>query len=305
MRWQQKAAVARVCAALPLGERLYRAGQRRFGELRAQPGRRLAAQVEMVRWLSAYGMQAEDRDFFEVGTGHIPVVPMGFFLSGARQCLTVDLNRRIDWELTAETLRWIAAHQDEVGRLYQEVTDRELFSERLAKVVELKNNPRRFFDQAAIRYLAPQDAAQTGLPGASIDCHFSMTVLEHVAPQALEAILREARRILKPGGVALHFIDPGDHFAHSDRSISAINFLRYSERDWRRLAGNEFAYCNRLRASDLLRLAAQAGFRAVRTEITVDERARHLVAQGFQLDTAFRRYEPDDLCATSLHVLWA
>ena len=155
MRWQRKAAIARVCAQLPFGEYLYRAGQRRFGELRAQPARRLGAQVEMARWLSSYGMSVEGRDFFEVGTGHIPVVPIGFFLSGARQCITVDLNRRIDWDLTGETLHWIATHQDELAGLYQQVTRGEVFRERLARLVELRDEPRQFFDQAAVRYLAP------------------------------------------------------------------------------------------------------------------------------------------------------
>jgi Methyltransferase domain len=304
MRWQRKAAIARVCAQLPFGEHLYRAGQRRFGELRAQPARRLGAQVEMARWLSSSGMGVEGRDFFEVGTGHIPVVPIGFFLSGARQCITVDLHRRIDWDLTRETLHWIATHQDELGALYQQVTRREVFRERLARLVELRDKPTQFFDQAAVRYMAPRDAAHTGLASASLDCHFSMTVLEHVAPPALEGILREARRILKPGGAALHFIDPGDHFAHSDRSISAINFLRYSARDWQRVAGNEFAYCNRLRASDFLSMAARVGFCAARTEIEVDKSAKQLLAQSFPLDSGFRHYEVDDLCATSLRVLW-
>lgn len=305
MRWQYKASVARVCARLPLGERLYRFGQRRFGNLRAQPARRLAAQVGMARWLSAYGMSVRGRDFFEVGTGHIPVLPIGFFLTGARQCITVDLNRRLDWDLTAETLRWIAARGEELRTLYADVVDHDLFAERLAKLSELRADPKRFLEQAAIRYLAPRDAAHTGLEAGSVDCHYSMTVLEHVAPPALEGILSEARRILKPGGAALHFIDPGDHFAHADRSISAINFLRYSERHWSRLAGNEFAYCNRLRASDFLALAARAGLRPIRTEVEVDAASREALRQGFPLDAAFQRYGVEDLCTTSLRVLWA
>jgi hypothetical protein len=131
-----------------------------------------------------------------------------------------------------------------------------------------------------------------------------MTVLEHVEPEALEGILREARRVLRPGAVALHFVDPGDHFAHADRSISSINFLRYSPAQWRRLAGNEFAYCNRLRASDFLALASRTGLHAVRTEVYVDEAAMAALRGGFPLDESFRRYEAEDLCASSLRVLW-
>ena len=213
-------------------------------------------------------------------------------------------DRRLDWDLTAETLRWIAARGEELRTLYADVVDHDL-SRAPRKAVGIARHPKRFLEQAAIRYLAPRDAAHTGLEAGNVDCHYSMTVLEHVAPPALEGILSEARRILKPGGAALHFIDPGDHFAHADRSISAINFLRYSERHWSRLAGNEFAYCNRLRASDFLALAARAGLRPIRTEVEVDAASREALRQGFPLDAAFQRYGVEDLCTTSLRVLWA
>ena len=86
MKWQHKAAIARVCARLPFGDRLYRFGQRHVGQLRAQPLVRLATQLEMVRWLSAAGVAVHGGRFFEVGTGHMPIVPIGFYLSGAREC---------------------------------------------------------------------------------------------------------------------------------------------------------------------------------------------------------------------------
>jgi hypothetical protein len=304
IRWRQKAAVARICARLPLGDRLYRFGQRHFGELRAAPARRLAVQAEMLRWLHGAGLVVHDCNLLEVGTGHIPVLPIGFYLSGARGCTTVDLNRRLDWGLTRATLGWIAAHRDEVKLLYSPVVERVVLEERLATLVELRHHPARFLEHAAIRYLAPEDAARLPLPAASVDCHYSMTVLEHIAPAALRDILREARRVLKPQGVALHFIDPSDHFAHADRSISAINFLRYSEPQWQHLAGNEFAYCNRLRASDFVALGAELGFRELRRETTIDAGARQLIGRGFEVDPGFAHYSVDDLCTTSLRVMW-
>ena len=305
MKWQHKATIARVCARLPFGDRLYRFGQRHVGQLRAQPLVRLATQLEMVRWLSAAGVAVHGARFFEVGTGHMPIVPIGFYLSGARECFTVDLNRRIDWGLTRRSLEWLAYNSAEVARLYGSgVIEPALFQERFARLRELRSNPQRFLECAGIRYLAPQDAAHTCLPSASFDCHYSITVLEHVAPPALRDILVEARRVLKPKGAALHFVDPSDHFAHSDPAIQLINFLRYSEAEWLRLAGNEFAYCNRLRASDFVALAASVGFSAVRTETKVDEPSRLALLQGFSIDPRFAGYSADDLCTTSLRVMW-
>lgn len=305
MHWKHKALIESTCARLPLGARLYKLGQRVFGDLRAQPERRLVAQIEMARWLAQYGLPVANSRLVEVGTGHIPVVPIGFYLAGAQSTVTVDINRRIDWALTRDTLEWIAAHREKLQKLYAcDATQSATFEQRFEILVASKANPKRFLEQAGIEYLAPKDAAKTGLPAGSVHCHYSMTVLEHIPEAALCDILAEAGRILAPGGVALHFIDTSDHFQHQDRSIERINFLRYSEDEWRRLAGNQFGYCNRMRASDLLRLASGVGLIAVRTEIDVDERSKQAVTAGFPLAERFARYERDDLCATELRVMW-
>jgi len=44
------------------------------------------------------------------------------------------------------------------------------------------------------------------------------------------------------------------HFQHQDNSISRINFIRFSDNEWTNIAGNQFAYCNRLRVNDYLNL---------------------------------------------------
>jgi SAM-dependent methyltransferase len=305
MRWERKATIARACARLPFGERLYKFGQKRMGDLRAQPAVRLTAQAEMIRWLNRYKMPALNKSFLEVGTGHIPVVPIGFYLAGAAETITVDVHRRIDWDLTRASLEWIASHRADLATLYAGASiDKSVFDERLAKLTESKNDPKGFLERAGIRYLAPMDAADTRLPAASLDCHYSMTVLEHISEEILKAILSEAKRILKPGGVALHFIDPSDHFEHQDRSITPINFLKYSDEDWQRLAGNEFTYCNRLRASDFLRFASDAGFSVLHCETTIDEPSKSAIRSGFPVNQKFAHYAQDDLCTRTLRVMW-
>jgi len=39
-----------------------------------------------------------------------------------------------------------------------------------------------------------------------------------------------------------------------DGTISHVNFLQYSEREWRRFAGNRFMFMNRLRHADFVHL---------------------------------------------------
>ncbi len=51
MHWTQKAAIMRLSAGLPFGDRLYKLGQKLLGRLCVDPMSRLPMQVEMVRWL--------------------------------------------------------------------------------------------------------------------------------------------------------------------------------------------------------------------------------------------------------------
>ena len=44
----------------------------------------------------------------------------------------------------------------------------------------LKEMPEKFLSEANIQYLAPADAADTGLSDASVDYHISTTVFEHI-----------------------------------------------------------------------------------------------------------------------------
>lgn len=165
-------------ANLPFGDRLYKWSQKRFGRLRAAPMERLPTQAEMTRWFIERDMTVEGASFFEVGTGHIPLVPIGFFLSGVAQTITVDLHQRIDWGLTRDCLAWMVSHRSEVERLYADLVRGNVFNERFAILTKWRDTPARFLKEAGIEYVVPMDAAHTNLASQSIDCHFSTTVLD-------------------------------------------------------------------------------------------------------------------------------
>jgi len=77
--------------------------------------------------------------------------------------------------------------------------------------------------------LSPGDAAETHFPDQCIDYHTSYAVFKHILKIVLKKILEEGNRIIKKHGFFVHNIDYSDHFSHSDKSISAINFLQYSD----------------------------------------------------------------------------
>ena len=78
--------------------------------------------------------------------------------------------------------------------------------------------------------------------------------------------------------------------------------MRYSEKEWKKIAGNEFAYCNRLRASDYLALFKAVGFGVCRYETHKDDEARQNLMDGFAVDSMFGNYGISDLCTTQLRV---
>ncbi|MFM7529689.1 MAG: class I SAM-dependent methyltransferase [Nodosilinea sp.] len=126
-------------------------------------------------------------------------------------------------------------------------------------------------DFVNIEYIAPGDASHLDMPENLIDFHTSYTVFEHIPPENIIAILKEGRRILKKNGIFVHCIDYSDHFSHSDKSISSINFLQFSNDQWHRIAGNRYAYTNQLRHDDFLNLFLDSSSNVLVDETNFDD----------------------------------
>ena len=123
-----------------------------------------------------------------------------------------------------------------------------------------------------IEYIAPGDASKTRLPNACIDFQTSNAVsFEHILRSILVDIVKEGNRILRDCGLCVHRIDYSDHFSHTDKSISSINFLQYSDDEWDRYAGNRYMYMNRLRHDDYItKLFGDNGQNILKMEPRID-----------------------------------
>ena len=105
--------------------------------------------------------------------------------------------------------------------------------------------------------LHKQDICKTGLDSESVDLVVSSSVLEHV--DAVEASFRELRRILKRGGLMIHFIDLRDHFF-----AFPLEMLKYSERCWRRYLNPKGGFGqNRMRWHEYIALTEKNNFKVV------------------------------------------
>jgi SAM-dependent methyltransferase len=106
-------------------------------------------------------------------------------------------------------------------------------------------------------YLTGGVSSLRAVPDGSVDLVWSQATLEHIRRRDFNALLRETRRILKPGGACSHTIDLQDHLG------GALNNLRFPEwlweADWFACSG---FYTNRIGFSDMMARFKAAGFAA-------------------------------------------
>jgi hypothetical protein len=185
-------------------------------------------------------------------------------------------------------------------QLWKNVLPESHVADRLRMIRSLQDKPLEFLRQAGIEYRAPADASRTALPDGAIDIHTSVSVFEHIPGPVLGAILSEAKRIVRPGGAFLHLIDPTDHLAHGDSSITYVNFLRFTTDEWAHYNENPFCYQNRLFDSDYRGVFADAGLTITEATSLSDERSLKALQDGFSLAAEFQARDPKDLAKRDL-----
>ena len=281
MYWKIKSAIQNTISLLPseISYDVYCSLQRKFGGLRnINPTDKFIASMEVWNRILKQDQSPVGKVFLEVGTGRIPLMPIGYWLMGAEKIITIDVNPYLKRDLLAEALCYMLDHKDEIHSLFGDLIDQKRLQALLALVeFDRKTSVDEVLKLCQISYVAPGDAANTGLPDECIDYHTSYTVYEHIPNKLLEKIIKEGNRITKNSGLFIHCIDYSDHFSHSDKSISAINFLQYSDKEWDKYAGNRYMYMNRLRHDDFLDLFEGASQVVIAVDPNVDHRSEKML----------------------------
>lgn len=190
--------------------------------------------------------------------------------------IVVDINPMLDIELVEKT-------RDQLSRL---VTLRAS-----SPIVEADD-----LDAYGIRYRAPYDAGTTDFPNGSLDACVSTNTLEHIPGDTIRKIFTELRRTLKPNGIVSARIDYSDHYAHTDRSISLLNYLRFSEKKWARY-NHRCHHQNRMRHYDYVRIFNECGF------VVLDEKLDYAATDVPASVTDAFKDKPDSWAATSGHLV--
>ena len=301
MDWRVKGAIQKALGYVPGGDRIHYMLQRYAGGMR-DFGRECDIKVDdwrlMMGHMRAANLEVQGAAMVEIGTGWYPTFPFCLYLAGAGHVYTFDLNRLLKDEMVHLLADRLAAHvaliAKESGRPEDEVKAEQVtLTSAITAGASLANATGGIVD-----YRAPADASQTSLLADSIDVVFSNSVLEHVPRPVIEACFAEAKRVLKPGGIMVHSVNCGDHYAYTDRSIHQLHYLQFSDDDWAKW-NNEFLYQNRLRAIDFIDMARHAGF-----TIEVDT-SRASAERLAQLDSIivhprFAHYTREQLAITSV-----
>jgi SAM-dependent methyltransferase len=134
--------------------------------------------------------------------------------------------------------------------------------------------------------------------GRLVDVVFSNSALEHVPPPVIRRCFTEARRVLRAGGVMFHSVNCGDHYAYVDGRVHQLNYLQFSDADWR-VWNNKFLYQNRLRAVDFVDMANAAGF-TIELDTSRPHPTRRQQLDSIRVHPQFARYSPEQLAITSI-----
>lgn len=299
--WRLKALLQKALSSLPGGQQVNYVFQRKITHGIPIPEGRLVEAIDGARrHVDAFARHAAppadlaDATFFEFGAGWDLHIPLTLFALGVGSQVVVDLTPHARADLIADVVARLstAAALDERART--RLRD-------AAAAAGGSGEVRAVAASFGIAYRAPVDARATGLPADSVDGVTSTSTFEHIPRDDIVPVLEECRRILRPGGVASFLIDYSDHYSQFDASITAYNFLRYSERHWRRY-NSSLQFQNRLRHSQYMAMFRAAGLEVLEEWPTVPE-AGLAALRTVPVAPPFRDLDPVDLATTAAHIV--
>lgn len=284
--WRTKAAAFRLFDSLPAGRRAYYLAQRYI--TRTIP-RSLAdpcgwAVEHAHTFRSRFSGDIGPARLFEFGAGWDLFNSLVQWCYGANDQVVVDIDRWARADQINHAIRHLQTAPPPGVQRVPAVPVDGAFERTLAA-------------HYGIHYHAPHDARATGLADGAVDLICTTSVLEHVPVDALHEILRECHRICSARAVISHVIDYSDHYAHSDPAITFYNFLRFSDREWRRF-NPRLHYQNRLRHFEYGELFERHGF-VIAEQRAASTTQAHTLLERVPLSERFRGIDPARLAPTT------
>lgn len=220
---------------------------------------------------------------YEIGCGWDLTLALSLSTLGYKDIRALDVSNHVRPELVNAILKNLR----EDGVLPADFAD-----------IDSTRTREELLERFGITLMAPCDSANTGMADQSVDLIYSQEVFEHIAPELLPGIMKECRRVLRDDGVISFYINYADHYFGTDKNVTRYNFLRYSEKAWKKY-NPDLHYVNRLRHVDFVRLFRDAGFEIIHEETFRPEGWEQMLA-GVPVHKSFAElYSTEELSFTS------
>lgn len=214
LNWKLKVLVQFVLAHMPKGEQLNYALQLlNNSHSSASIAEMVRIRADKLGFLSGH-LNLQGITVLEIGTDWEPINALLLHLAGAKAIYTYDHVPHVRFELAKVTLHAIERSLLSISSLTS--VPEAILATRLGSL-QRSTDLESLFKIANVTYIAPGNAANSGLRDHSIDLVYSYAVLEHVAEETIHAIALESRRVLRPGGLVYHVIGTFDHYANVDK----------------------------------------------------------------------------------------
>ncbi len=303
-KWKLKAIVQKSISFLPKRERINYLFQKHITkgvELTDEHfGYKIQHAKDHIDFFKKYGEVGPDKKILELGSGWYPIIPILMYLTKSGKIISLDIQ---SWMTKSSQLTSIEKIKDwiEQGKLDLYFNN---IDEQRWKILEGILSDHDKYSKDDINKIIGlealiKDARNTGLEESSIDLICSNNTLEHIHKEVLEEILKEFRRVIKPGGVMSHFIDLSDHFAHFDKDITVYNFLKYSEQKWK-LIDNKIQPQNRLRFREYKELYKKLNIPITEEKIIQGDEKELL---KIKVHEEFKQYSTAELAITHGYII--
>jgi len=296
-KWWIKCLVQRALSHIPSGENINALWSRKalLDEISLEA---IRIGILQIRMLLDSGFEIHEKVALEIGSGWKPILPFLFRIAGCKKVILCDLHRHMDQGLLNATIHQIRAHSDLIASMLDTAESR---IEEVLPGPGLEHDYSLLIRNSGFEYRAPFDLRETDYASHSIDIVFSRSVLEHIPLQVLEPIMMEMHRILKPEGAMVHTIDLSDHWEHSDKSISRINFLKFPGWWWK-IINSPISYQNRLRLPEYLQLLKKCGFELIKVGACVDKKTLADTHKMY-ISNDFKNFTNDELAILVSHIV--